>query len=141
MVCDRVALEGRVMLAERLIAFVIVTICVVIHISGIVVLAWWTIQRGELVRKAPTILRSIAILIAVFAVIIFLHMIETAIWAVAYQVWGLFPDFETALYFSLTSYTTMGFGMLSFPRNGDYWVGLKAFRASYYAAFQPRSYS
>jgi len=103
------------MLAELLIAFVIVGVCVVIHITGIVVLAWWILQRHELFETDPTIIRSIITLIAVFGVIIVLHLTETAVWASFYQIWGLFPDFETSLYFSLTSYTTMGFGDVVLP--------------------------
>lgn len=125
MVCDRVALEGRVMLAELLIAFVVVAICVVIHISGIVVLAWWILKKRELFETEPTVIRSILTLIVVFGVIIFLHMIETAVWAVVYQAWGLFPDFETSLYFSLTSYTTMGFGDVVLPEKWRLLGGLE----------------
>jgi hypothetical protein len=33
-----------------------------------------------------------------------------AIWAAAFAIGDVFPDFETALYFSLTSYTTVGYG-------------------------------
>jgi len=37
-------------------------------------------------------------------------MLETAIWAVFYYQRALFPNFETSLYFSITCYTTIGFG-------------------------------
>jgi hypothetical protein len=43
-------------------------------------------------------------------------MIEIAIWAAFYFGNSLFPDFETALYFSTTSYTTIGFGDVVLPR-------------------------
>jgi hypothetical protein len=33
-----------------------------------------------------------------------------AIWAAAYAAVGLFSDFETSLYYSLKSYTTVGYG-------------------------------
>jgi voltage-gated potassium channel Kch len=33
-----------------------------------------------------------------------------AIWAAAYTVADTFPDFETSLYYSLKSYTTVGYG-------------------------------
>jgi hypothetical protein len=33
-----------------------------------------------------------------------------AVWATAYSVGDVLPDFETALYYSLTSYTTVGYG-------------------------------
>jgi hypothetical protein len=33
-----------------------------------------------------------------------------AIWAASFAIGDVLPDFETALYFSLTSYTTVGYG-------------------------------
>ncbi len=32
------------------------------------------------------------------------------VWAAAFVIVGMLPDFETALYFSLKSYTTVGYG-------------------------------
>jgi len=43
-------------------------------------------------------------------------VIEAAIWAVFYYHSGLFPDFETSLYFSIGSYTTIGYGDVVLPR-------------------------
>ena len=39
-----------------------------------------------------------------------LHVSETALWALFYYSRGLFATFETALYFSLGSYATIGYG-------------------------------
>ena len=39
-----------------------------------------------------------------------LHLVEMAVWAAAYSAAGVFGDFETSLYFSLKSYTTVGYG-------------------------------
>ena len=103
------------MFSEIITAFVVVAICVVLHVTGMVGLAWGLLKKRDRFEQQPTILRSIMTLIWVFTVIIVLHMIETAVWAAAYQFWNLFPDFETALYFSITSYTTMGFGDVVLP--------------------------
>jgi hypothetical protein len=42
--------------------------------------------------------------------LLILHLLEMAIWATAYATAGVFPDFETSLYYSLMSYTTVGYG-------------------------------
>ena len=60
-------------------------------------------------------LRYMLLLILAFSVIIMLHMIEIAIWGVLYFARSLFPNFETSLYFSITSYTTIGFGDVLLP--------------------------
>ena len=39
-----------------------------------------------------------------------LHLLEMAVWAAAYSAAGVFTNFETSLYFSLKSYTTVGYG-------------------------------
>jgi len=39
-----------------------------------------------------------------------LHITEIGAWAAMFRIIGLLPDFETALYFSMTSYTTVGYG-------------------------------
>ena len=46
--------------------------------------------------------------IVVFLMLI--HFTEAFIRAVFYVAWGGLPDFETALYFSLISYTIIGYG-------------------------------
>lgn len=104
------------MLTELLIAFGIVAVCVVIHITGMVTLAERMLKRRETLEKQSGLARSILLLINVFATIIVLHLIETAIWAAFYQWQRLFPDYETSLYFSLGSYVTIGYGDVVLPQ-------------------------
>jgi len=44
------------------------------------------------------------------AILLFLHLGEAIVWAVFYLIAHILPDFETSVYFSITSYTTMGYG-------------------------------
>jgi hypothetical protein len=41
-----------------------------------------------------------------------LHLLEMAMWAGAFRAAGVLPDFESSLYYSLESYTTVGYGDL-----------------------------
>jgi hypothetical protein len=50
------------------------------------------------------------LLIRIFAVIISLHLAQICAWAGFYTLWGGLENFETALYFSIASYTTIGYG-------------------------------
>jgi len=43
-------------------------------------------------------------------VLLVLHSLEILLWAKFYLSRNCFPDWETAYYFSLVSYTTLGFG-------------------------------
>jgi voltage-gated potassium channel len=98
------------MLREFSIAFVILGICVVIHTAAIVNFAYWLIHYQDRIEKRASTSIEVLLLVSLFAVIIALHLIETAIWALFYYWHNLFPNFETALYFSLGTYSTIGYG-------------------------------
>src|SRR6185369_932309 len=66
-------------------------------------------------RKGARI-RFAILMFLLFCGIMLLHTFETAMWAVFYYSRGLFKDFETSLYFSLTSYTTIGYGDILLPQ-------------------------
>jgi hypothetical protein len=57
---------------------------------------------GRLRIGRPTVYLLCALLI--------LHIAEAMLWAVVYLASGQLPDFSSAAYFSLTCYTTVGFG-------------------------------
>ena len=50
------------------------------------------------------------LVLRVVCLLLMLHFIEAGIWAGFYRISGVIPEFETALYFSITSYTTLGYG-------------------------------
>lgn len=101
---------------ELVIAFSVVAVCLVIHVVSIVTMADWLLDQREKGGHALRGVGYILLLIGTFSLLIVLHMLETAIWATFYYSRSLFPDFETSLYFSLTSYTTIGFGDVVLPR-------------------------
>ena len=103
------------MLRGLIAGFILVSLCVVVHTVGLVLLADWLIRRPLKVELQFRIGRYSRRLISVFAVITFLHLIETLIWATFYDLWGHFSDFETSWYFSLGSYTTIGYGDVVLP--------------------------
>lgn len=109
-----------------IIAFLIMAICVVIHTIGLVYLAEALVARRPKLAVMKTTGHA-SVVLFVFAAIVVLHMIETAVWAGAYLWWELFPDFETAWYFSLTSYTTIGYGDVTLPQKWRVLGGLEGF--------------
>ena len=102
------------MSSELLIALGIVAVCVVIHVGGIAVFAQFLIDRFPL-ESLSTIMRQALVLTFVFAVVMTLHLVETAIWATFYYGHSLFENYETALYFSLGTYSTIGYGDVVLP--------------------------
>ena len=104
------------MIWELCVAFSIVAVCLVLHVASIVFIADWMLDQRDKRRDRMGTVGYMVLLIAAFSAIIILHMIEIAIWAAFYFGNSLFSDFETALYFSTTSYTTIGFGDVVLPR-------------------------
>ena len=57
------------------------------------------------------------IMLRLAILLLLLHALEVAIWAQFYVLERCFSDLETAYYFSLTSYTTLGYGDVLLPRS------------------------
>ena len=104
------------MFKELILAFAIVAVCVVIHITGMASLMGYLLRRREKLQQKLTLFSTSRILILVFAIVILLHLLETSIWAGFYYSRNLFADFETSLYFSLKTYTTIGYGDILLPK-------------------------
>jgi hypothetical protein len=104
------------MVTAVLIALTIVAICVAIHTVALLIFAEWMFRRFSIDAGERGITHYAFLLLLVFGVVIVLHIVETSFWAGFYYWQNLFNDYETALYFSLISYTTIGFGDVVLPQ-------------------------
>ena len=111
-----VLLTLSAMLNEITVAGLIVSVCLLLHVAGLLLMAEWLLQRREYLERKSARIRYAILMILLFSGIMLLHTIGTAMWAVFYYTRGLFNDFETSLYFSLTSYTTIGYGDVLLPQ-------------------------
>jgi len=59
----------------------------------------------------------VLLLFLVFTVLLASHLVQAALWATAYYAVGGFGDLATSLYFSLSSYTTVGFADVVLPEH------------------------
>jgi hypothetical protein len=103
------------MLRQILVAFVLVSINVSIHATGMVELINWLMGRRAKIEKKFGTVENIILFIEIFAIILSLHLAQICIWAGFYTIWGDLKDFESALYFSITTYATIGYGDMVLP--------------------------
>lgn len=103
-------------LAHQLaLATLVVGVTVVVHLAGLaLLLAILRRYRRASRRYLVILLNGGAILVAAFGLFA-LHSAEIWIWAGIYQLLGAFTDFEHALYFSTSTYVTIGYGDLVLP--------------------------
>ncbi len=98
------------MIANFALATFMVGLTVTIHFGGLLGLLWLLRNGGHLLRAHESAAgQGAAILIVVLGLV---AIITTEVWlyALAYRLVGALADFEQALYFSTTSFTTMGYG-------------------------------
>jgi hypothetical protein len=97
------------MVFDLVIGTLIISLTVVIHTFGLI---WVTEFMNWLTGKVRArghrsrLLAMNTVVIGVFAVL----TVEVWIWAICYHVLEIFPDFYTALYFSTSTFSTLGYG-------------------------------
>lgn len=103
-------------LAQQLgLATLVVGVTVVVHLAGLaLLLAILRRYRRASRRYLVILLNGGAILVAAFGLFA-LHSAEIWIWAGIDQLLGAFTDFEHALYFSTSTYVTIGYGDVVLP--------------------------
>ncbi|SKA12060.1 Ion channel [Enhydrobacter aerosaccus] len=98
------------MIANFALATFMVGLTVTIHFGGLLALLWILRERGHRFRPHEGAAGQGAVILFVVLGLVAIHTIEIWLYAVAYLLVGGLPDFETALYFSTTSFTTLGYG-------------------------------
>jgi hypothetical protein len=89
-------------------AILLVAVTVAIHATGMLVLLRLLVKRratGEF-HYFRGILAMAFIVIALLSI----HVTELLVWAIYYNAKGYLPDFVTSVYFSMTTYSTLGYG-------------------------------
>jgi voltage-gated potassium channel len=96
-------------------AAILVTLTILFQSAGTAALIHWGRAHFErdLSRVGP--LGSTLLVVRFTSVMIALHLLEIVLWAGFYR-WNCFPSWESAFYFSITSYSTVGYGDLVLPR-------------------------
>ena len=91
------------------VALALLAACVIVQSAGMLVLIHWLAGVRQ-VLESPSAPRRVWLLLRVFLWIVLLHLIQVGLWAVVYWLAHEVPTLETAVYFSIVTYTTIGFG-------------------------------
>jgi hypothetical protein len=83
-------------------------VAVAIHlVGGLAVILYLRSKLDAQARRL--LLHASGLLIELFAALLLLHLLQVGLWALLYW-WQIGWDFNTALYFSTTTYATIGYG-------------------------------
>ncbi len=105
------------MLKHLLVALLLTAITVVLHGVGSLILARMFADRRRASTEPLAPWQVVRRTVGLVSFLLLLHLIEASVWAECYWLMGLFPDMETAGYYSLTSYTTVGYGDVHLSSN------------------------
>jgi hypothetical protein len=103
------------MIMTLLVAFALTCATVIIHAFGTLVAIVHLFRVWQREKGNQSSFLSVIQILRVVSVLLLLHWIEAGVWAGFFLASGALPDLETAMYFSLTSYTTLGYGDVVLP--------------------------
>jgi voltage-gated potassium channel len=103
------------MLTLILSALGLTVVTVIIHDAGTMAATGRAIRGRDRSTSRRGRLAVERLMAELVGTLLLLHLAEAIVWAL-FLVWiGGLPDLETAMYFSLTSYTTVGYGDVLLP--------------------------
>ena len=105
------------MIANFALATFMVGLTVSVHFTGLLGLMWLLRTRGHRFRAHESKIGQGGAILFVVLGLVAIHTVEIWAYGVAFLAVGALPNFETALYFSTTSFTTLGYGDVVLDRH------------------------
>lgn len=97
------------MLANLALGTLIISLTVLIHTFGLIAVTHamnWLTNKFRARGQRSRLLAMNSVVLGIFLIL----TVEVWLWAVVYLALGVFPDFDTALYFSTSTFSTVGYG-------------------------------
>ena len=113
------------MLLQIAIGSALLILTVIVH-SAFTLIAVSAFGGGRLERMNRRWMRTAAVA-ALVLMMFFATILHASAWAATYMVVGAIQDFEEALYFSMVTFTTLGYGDITLAES---WRLLAAFEAA-----------
>ena len=96
-------------------AAILIMLTLALQSGGMAVLIHWGRVHVERDLCRLNAVGATLLLVRFTSVMIGLHLLQTLLWAGFYR-WNCFRSWESAFYFSTTSYSTVGYGDLVLPK-------------------------
>ncbi|AZO05488.1 potassium channel protein [Mesorhizobium sp. M2A.F.Ca.ET.037.01.1.1] len=97
------------MILNLFVGTIVISLTVLIHTFGLIAITYVMSRLVALFRmhgRRSRVIAMITVVMGLFAVM----TAEVWLWAGIYRLLGIFSDFETALYFSTITFSTVGYG-------------------------------
>ncbi len=78
------------------------------HVSGLVGLEWLLIALERRRKRPRSILYFLFLMLLIANIVMIMHVLEAAAWAILYWRLGALPDFQTSSLYSLNALTSYG---------------------------------
>ena len=98
------------MLVPLIIGGGVLLLNMLIQVAAIVAMIRMIMRRNEAGRISDSLAADMGILIGVLLVLFAGHLVQIAVWAGVFLVFGEFTDFATAFYHSTVNFATLGYG-------------------------------
>ena len=112
------------MFEQIFIGSILITATIVVEVIFIQIAITGLKRYGDRFFKSARVIDQVAILTAVTLWMLTALSLSIWVWAFAFWELGAFTTLEEALYFSMVSFTTLGFGDVTLPQTGAYCLGL-----------------
>jgi hypothetical protein len=112
------------MIASLGLGSIIISLTVIVHTFGLILVTHAMTRFVGLFRVHGRRSRFLAMVTVVHGIFLVMS-IEVWLWASAYMLAGVVRDFETALYFSMVTFATVGYGDVVPPHEWRLFVALE----------------
>lgn len=110
----------RLLIAAALIAAT-VAVQAIFMSAGLRIFRWLETRHPEYLRQYATLVTVVWIIYLLVPI-----MLDVALWALFFTIFGVLPSFEEAVYFSTVTFTTVGYGDIVLGRE---WRQVAVFEA------------
>ncbi len=102
---------------QLLVGLLVCLACIAVHSVIMAVVSWSAHHARQVAEPLHPRLRLVLVMGVAVSVLMAAHVIEVAIWGVAYAALQAVPKISDAFYFAFVNYTTLGYGdILPEPR-------------------------